>query len=198
MMISSAPSPPMTAAEYLDWEPQQEQRYEYINGEIIAMTGGTVPHNDIAINLLTSLLPQVRASGCRINMADVKLCVNETGLYYYPDLMVSCHPQDLNARKFIQFPKLIVEVLSPGTADKDRTDKFTDYQGIPTLQEYLLISSEKISAECYRRGEGRMWLYYPYTSGDSIALESLGTTVSIEQLYIGIDFSQSPASPPGD
>jgi Uma2 family endonuclease len=187
-MISSAPSPPMTAAEYLDWEPQQEQRYEYINGEIVAMTGGTVPYNDIAINLLTALLPQVRASGCRIDMADVKLCVNETGLYYYPDVMVSCHPQDLNARKFIQFPKLIAEVLSPGTADKDRTDKFTDYQGIPTLQEYLLISSEKISAECYRRDEGRMWLYYPYSSGDSIALESLGITIAIEQLYIGIDF----------
>jgi hypothetical protein len=84
-------------------------------------------------------------------MADVKLCINETGLYYYPDLMVSCHPQDLNARKFIQFP-------------------------------------EKISAECYRRGEGRMWLYYPYTSGDSIVLESLEITVSIEELYTGIEF----------
>jgi Uma2 family endonuclease len=187
-MISSAPSPHMTAAEYLAWEPLQEIRYEYINGNIIAMTGGTVPHNDISINLLTALLPSVRASGCRINMADVKLCVNESGLYYYPDLMVSCHPQDLNARKFIQFPKLIVEVLSPGTADKDRTDKFTDYQSIPTLQEYLLISSEKISVECYRRGEGRMWLYYPYTSGDLINLESLGISVEIEQLYIGVEF----------
>jgi Uma2 family endonuclease len=187
-MISSAPLPPMTAEEYLDWEPQQELRYEYINGEIIAMTGGTVPHNDIAINLLTTLLPQVRANGCRINMADVKLCVNQSGLYYYPDLMVSCHPQDINARKFIQFPKLIVEVLSPGTADKDRTDKFTDYQSISTLQEYLLISSEKISVECYRRGEGRMWLYYPYTHGDTIDLESLGMRVAIEQLYTGINF----------
>jgi Uma2 family endonuclease len=187
-MISSAPLPPMTAEEYLDWEPQQELRYEYINGEIIAMTGGTVPHNDIAINLLTTLLPQVRASGCRINMADVKLCVNQSGLYYYPDLMVSCHPQDINARKFIQFPKLIVEVLSPGTADKDRTDKFTDYQSISTLQEYLLISSEKISVECYRRGEGRMWLYYPYIHGDTIDLESLGVRVVIEQLYTGISF----------
>ncbi len=196
MTFSSASSPAMTAVEYLAWEPQQEQRYEYINGEIVAMTCGTVPHNDIAINLLTALLPPVRASGCRINMADVKLCVNETGLYYYPDLMVSCHPQDLNARKFIQFPKLIVEVLSPGTADKDRTDKFTDYQSIPTLQEYLLISSEKISAECYRRGEGRMWLYYPYSSGDLIALESLGLTLAIEQLYTSIDFSQSPAHRP--
>ncbi len=187
-MIFSSRSPHMTAAEYLDWETEQEIRYEYINGDVIAMTGGTVAHNDIAINLLTALLSPVRASGCRINMADVKLCVNESGLYYYPDLMVSCHPQDLNARRFIQFPKLIVEVLSPGTADKDRTDKFTDYQGIPTLQEYLLISSEKISVECYRRGEGRLWLYYPYTIGDSIRIESLGISVAINQLYIGIKF----------
>ncbi len=187
-MISSAPSPNMTATEYLDWEPQQELRYEYIDGNIVAMTGGTIPHNDIAINLLTALLPHVRASGCRINMADAKLCLSESSDYYFPDLMVSCHPQDLNARKFIQFPKLIVEVLSPGTADKDRTDKFTDYQRIPTLQEYLLISSEKISVECYRRGEGRMWLYYPYMTGDSIPLESISISVEIEQLYVGINF----------
>jgi Uma2 family endonuclease len=139
-MISSAPSPKMTAAEYLDWEPQQELRYEYIDGNIVAMTGGTIPHNDIAINLLTALLPHVRVSGCRINMADAKLCLSESGDYYFADLMVSCHPQDLNARRFIQFPKLIVEVLSPGTADKDRTDKFTDYQRISTLEEYLLKS----------------------------------------------------------
>ncbi len=191
-MIFNAPFSKMTTAEYLTWEPQQEIRYEYINGDLVAMTGGTVPHNDIAINLLTVLLPPVRASGCRINMADVKLCVNESGLYYYPDLIVSCHPQDLNARQFIQFPKLIVEVLSPGTADKDRTDKFTDYQSIPTLQEYLLISSEKISVECYRRGEGRMWLYYPYTAGDVLSLESLGVSVAIEQIYVYIKFGANP------
>jgi Uma2 family endonuclease len=187
-MISRVPSSKMTAVEYLEWENEQELRYEYINGEVFAMTGGTIPHNDIAINLLTALLPSVRASGCRINMADVKLCLSESSDYYYPDLMVSCHPQDLNARKFIQFPKLIVEVLSPGTADKDRTDKFTDYQRIPTLQEYLLISSEKISVECYRRGEGRMWLYYPYSVGDAIELVSLNLSIAIEQLYTGINF----------
>ena len=186
-MFANAPPPKITAADYLEWEPQQEQRYEYIDGAVVAMTGGTVPHNDIAINLLTALLSSVRASGCRINMADVKLCIDESGLYYYPDLLVSCHPQDLNARKFVQFPKLIAEVLSPGTADKDRTDKFTDYQRISTLQEYLLISSEKVSVECYRRGEGRMWLYYPYTRGDSIELQSLGLSISIEQLYLGVD-----------
>jgi Uma2 family endonuclease len=190
-MIATPQPSQMSVEAYLDWEPQQEMRYEYINGEIYAMTGGTIPHNDIAINLLSTLLPQVRTQGCRLNMADVKLQIDASGVYYYPDLIVSCDPRDLNARKFIQFPKLIAEVLSPGTADKDRGDKFRDYQRIPTLQEYLLISSEKISAECYRRGEGRMWLYYPYSVGDEIALESLGYSIAIEQLYVGVNFEGS-------
>ncbi|MGB8698021.1 MAG: Uma2 family endonuclease [Thermosynechococcaceae cyanobacterium] len=187
-MIANLHPTAMSIEDYLAWEPQQAVRYEYVNGTVYAMTGGTIPHNDIAINLLTVLLPQVRAQGCRLNMADVKLQVNASGLYYYPDLIVSCDPRDLNALKFIQFPKLIVEVLSPGTADKDRSNKFRDYQSISTLQEYLLVNSETISAECYRRGEGRMWLYYPYTAGDAIALESLGCQIDIEQLYIGVNF----------
>jgi Uma2 family endonuclease len=187
-MIATPQPCQMSVEAYLDWEPQQEIRYEYINGDVCAMTGGSIPHNDIAINLLSAVLPQIRAQGCRVNMADVKLQVDASGLYYYPDLIVSCDPQDLNAQKFIRFPKLIVEVLSPGTAEKDRGDKFRDYQRIPSLQEYLLISSDKISAECYRRGEGRRWLYSPYTVGDEIALESIGYRIRIEQLYVGVNF----------
>ena len=179
---------PMSVADYFDWEPQQEMRYEYVRGEVHAMTGGTIPHNDIAINLLTQLLPQVRAQGCRLNMADVKLQIDSSGLHYDPDLIVSCDSRDLSAQKFIQFPNLIAEVLSLGTANKDRGSKFRDYQSIPSLQEYLLIDSEKISVECYRRGEGRMWLYYPYIAGDEIALESLKISFEIEQLYAGIKF----------
>jgi Uma2 family endonuclease len=187
-VVYPIPTPKMTAAKYLEWEPRQELRYEYVGEEVVAMTGGTIPQNDIAINLLTLLLPRVRASGCRINMADVKLSLSEGSDYFYPDLMVSCHPQDLQAHKFLQFPKLIVEVLSPGTADRDRTDKFIAYQRISTLQEYLLVSSENIGVECYRRGEGRMWLYYPYTAGDSIDIESVGTTINIEEIYAGVEF----------
>lgn len=187
-MIATPDSPKMTVEQYLEWEPQQELRYEYVDGEVVAMTGGSIPHNDIAINLLTTLHPHVRASGCRVNMADVKLKISKSNLYYYPDLLVSCDPQDLSARQFIQFPTLIVEVLSPGTADKDRSDKFIDYQRIPTLQEYVLINSQKVSVECYRRGEGRMWLYYPYGDGDTITLESIGFNVEVAQLYTGISF----------
>lgn len=103
----------ITIEEYLEWEPQQDVRYEYVNGEVFAMTGGTIPHNDIALNLYTALRPHLRSRGCRVNLSDVKVQVSSKSPYYYPDVIVSFDSQDLNARNFIQNPKLIVEVLSP-------------------------------------------------------------------------------------
>ncbi|MFN6513467.1 MAG: Uma2 family endonuclease [Nostoc sp. CreGUA01] len=183
-MIANPQQPQkMTVEEYLEWEPQQEVRYEYFYGEVFAMTGGTIPHNDIALNLYTALRPYLRSRGCRVNVSDVKLQLSSQKQYYYPDLIVSCDPQDLNARKFIQHPKLLVEVLSPGTSAKDRDEKFTYYLRIPSLEEYILIDSEKISVERYCRGEGKMWLYYPYTSGDIITLSSIEFEFPIELLY---------------
>jgi len=178
----------MTIEEYLEWEPHQDLRYEYVNGELFAMTGGTIPHNDIALNLYRTLYPHLRSRGCRANVSDVKVQVSPKSPYYYPDVIVSCDPQDLNARKFIQNPKLIAEVLSPGTSGKDRGEKLTSYLTIPTLQEYILIDSEKISVERYCRGEGRMWLYYPYTAYDIITLSSIEFEFPIELLYEGVVF----------
>jgi Uma2 family endonuclease len=178
----------MTIEEYLEWELQQDLRYEYVNGEVFAMTGGTIPHNDIALNLYTALRPHLRSRGCRVNVSDVKVQVNPKSVYYYPDVIVSCDPQDLNARKFIQSPKLIAEVLSPGTSAKDRGEKFTYYLTIPTLQEYIMIDSEKIYVERYSRGEGRMWRYYPYMAGDIVTLSSIEFDCPIELLYEGVVF----------
>jgi Uma2 family endonuclease len=117
----------MTIEEYLEWEPLQDVRYEYVNGEVFAMTGGTIPHNDIALNLYRALYPHLRSRGCRANVSDVKVQVSPKSPYYYPDVIVSCDPQDLKAPNFIQSPKLIAEVLSPGTSAKDRGEKFTYY-----------------------------------------------------------------------
>ena len=176
----------MSFEDYLEWESQQEIRYEYVKGEVFAMTGGTIPHNDIALNLYRALYPHLRSRSCRVNVSDVKVQVSPKSIYYYPDVIVSCDPEDLNARKFIQNPKLIVEVLSPGTSAKDRGEKFTYYLKIPSLQEYILIDSETISVERYSRGEGRMWLYYPYQAGDTITLSSIEFEFPIELLYEGI------------
>jgi Uma2 family endonuclease len=121
----------MTIEEYLAWEPLQELRYEYFNGEVFAMTGGTIHHNDMALNLYRNLYPHLRARGCRVNMLDIKVQVTPKSPYYYPDVIVSCDPQDQNARKCIQNSKIIAEVLSPGTASRDRGEKFTNYLKMP-------------------------------------------------------------------
>jgi Uma2 family endonuclease len=179
----------MSIEEYLAWEAEQELRYEYVNGEVFAMTGMTIPHNDIALNFYTALRPHLGARGCRVNALDVKVRFDSQSIYYYPDVVVSCDPQDLNARKFIQNPKIIAEVLSPSTSSRDRGEKFTNYLTIPSLQEYLLIDPEKISVERYSRGEGRMWLYYPYTEGDVITLPSIEFELAIALLYEGVVFA---------
>ena len=178
----------MTVEEYFQWEPQQKLRYEYDNGEVFAMTGGTIPHNDIALNLYSTLRPHLRSRGCRANVCDVKVQTNSKGLFYYPDVVVSCNPQDQNARTFIQSPTIIAEVLSSSTSAKDRSDKLINYLKIPSLQEYFLIDSQKISVERYCREEGSMWLYSHYLAGDAISLSSLDLEFPIEILYEGVKF----------
>jgi Uma2 family endonuclease len=172
----------MTVEEYFEWEAQQEVRHEYFEGDVVAMTGGTLPHNDIALNLYRAIYAHVRPRGCRTNVADVKVQVTPT-VYFYPDLVVSCDERDRNAIKLIQYPKLIVEVLSPSTEAGDRGRKFTSYQTLPSLQEYVLISSEQMSVECYRRGEGKVWFYLPYMAGETIDLKSIEFSCAIELLY---------------
>jgi Uma2 family endonuclease len=194
MQAISQPPQTMTLEAYLEWEPQQDWRYEYANGEIFAMTGGTIPHNDLALNFYTALRPHIHSRGCRMNVSDVKVQVDPKSPYYYPDVVISCDPNDLNARKFIRNPKIIVEVLSPGTSTRDRGEKFSNYLKMPSLQEYLLIDSEAISVERYCRGEGRMWLYYPYAAGDTIALSSIEFELAIELLYEGIGFESKSES----
>lgn len=181
-MIANPQPQKMTVEAYLDWEPRQELRYEFVGGEVFAMTGGTLPHNDIAINLLTALRPHIRAQGCRINIADAKVHVSSS-IYRYPDLVVSCDDRDKTAVNAIQYPKLIVEVLSPGTEALDRGDKFKEYRSLPSLQEYVLISSTEINVETYRRGKGRLWLYTAYQYPDVIELESIGFEFPIHLLY---------------
>ncbi|PZD71528.1 hypothetical protein C1752_06148 [Acaryochloris thomasi RCC1774] len=181
-MLATPQPQRMTVEAYLEWEPFQELRYEFVNGEVFAMTGGTLPHNDIAINLLTALRPQLRKQGCRINIADAKVNITPT-IYRYPDLVVSCDARDRVALDAIQYPKLIVEVLSPGTEAHDRGDKFKEFRTLGSLEEYVLISSTEISVEIYRRGEGRLWLYTAYEIGDSIKLESIDFECPITLLY---------------
>lgn len=153
-----------------------------MNGAIIAMTGDSIAHNLLALNLYSELRPHLQERGCMATVTDVKVQVSNS-VYYYPDLVVTCSDRDLQARQIIQFPCLIVEVLSSSTAASDRGEKFRNYRNLNSLKEYVLIDSEKVSVECYRRGEGRTWFYHPYSAGETLLLESLEIELGIDSLY---------------
>ena len=191
-MIAELKFNPITPQEYLDWEATQELKYDYVDGEIFAMTGGTIPHNLVALNLASALKTHLRGTGCLVFMSDVKVQVSDNGPYYYPDVMVSCDPRDRNATALIQYPCLIVEVLSPSTADYDRKDKFARYRQIPTLQEYVLIDAEQIGVDRYRRLSSRRWELQTYLAGETLDLTSVDWQDAIELLYEDVQFA--PAS----
>ena len=197
-MIASPQSQLMTPQEYLDWEEQQPIKYEYINGQIFAMTGGTIPHNDIALNLASALKNHLRGKGCKVQMADAKLGVSQNGPFHYPDVMVSCDPRDQRARKVIYHPCLIVEVLSPATEAFDRGKKFRHYRRIDTLKEYVLIDADKMNVECYRlneRGKWELTSYSPEETTDNgtkleVYLPSVDFRCPISLLYENVVFPE--------
>lgn len=156
-MVANSKFSDLTPQDYLKWEAKQPIKYEYINGQIYAMTGGTLPHADIALNLATALKNHLRGKGCKVRMADAKVRISESGPYYYPDLVVTCDELDRQAIKFIEHPCLIIEVLSPTTEAFDRGDKFKHYRRLNSLTEYVLISADKINIDCYRLNDHGKW-----------------------------------------
>ncbi|MEM1392473.1 MAG: Uma2 family endonuclease [Cyanobacteria bacterium P01_D01_bin.116] len=178
----------MSPQEYLEWEKTQELRYEYIDGEVFAMTGGTIPHNRIALNLAIDLDDFLAEKECQVYISDVKVQVTSVGPYHYPDVMVSCDDEDKDAIDMVQYPCLIVEVLSPSTEAFDRGKKFTRYRQSNTLQEYVLIESDEIAVECFRKNDEGLWVLHTYGEGDTLTLESVGISIPVEKLYRRVQF----------
>lgn len=206
-MIAQRQHQLMTPQEYIQWEEQQPFKYEYINGEVFAMTGGTIPHNDIALNLASALKNHFRGKGCKVQIADAKVGVSLQGPFHYPDVMVSCDPLDQRARKVIYHPCLIVEVLSPSTEAFDRGKKFRHYRRIDTLKEYVLIDADKMNVECYRLNENEKWELTSYSVEETIEdptevevhLTSINFRCPISLLYENVVFPEdNPEETPDD
>jgi Uma2 family endonuclease len=181
----------MTPQEFLIWEEEQILRYEYLNGKVIAMTGGTIPHNQVAVNLAALLKTHLRGKGCKVLTSDAKIAISEQGAFLYPDVSVTCDQRDHHARQYIRYPCLIAEVLSPGTEAFDRGEKFRQYRRIETLREYLLIDPDDPNMECYRLNERGNWELFQF-SGDLLAgcqvkLTSIGLEFPLSFLYEDVD-----------
>lgn len=193
-MVAALQHPYLSPEAYLEWELLQEQRYEYIDGFAYAMTGGTLPHSDLAFNFATILRNQL-PSRCKARTSDAKVGLTERGPFFYPDVSVSCDPRDRTAIKYIQFPSLIVEVLSPATEAYDRGGKFTQYRRLETLKEYVLVSSDAIAVDIFRLNANHKWELTPYVAGDEISLTSVEVKFAIDLLYEDVIFAE--AAPTG-
>ena len=150
----------LSISDYLQGEQHSPIRHEYLNGEIFAMTGGSEEHNRIAGNLYAALLSHLRGSGCKTFIADMKVQiqdgVNRSDIFYYPDVMVTCDPQD-QQRYYKTRPCLIVEVLSPSTEKLDRREKRLNYQTLASLQDYLLVRQDRAEVDLYHRDDSGLW-----------------------------------------
>lgn len=172
---------PLSPDEFLEWENRQENRHELLDGEIVAMTGGTVAHAALILQLGSALLNHLRGSPCRVFASDLKVRAAEN--VFYPDVVVSCDPQD-NDSVLCNNPKLIIEVLSNSTASKDRHQKRQAYQCIDSLEEYVLVAQEAKHVEIYRCAD--RWQAAVHTDG-AIALRSVDFLLALDQLYAGLD-----------
>jgi Uma2 family endonuclease len=182
--------PKLTPEEYFIWEEKQLLRHEYLNGEVYAMSGGTQNHGRITSNVIFIVKGHLRGGGCQVGNSDCRVNILETKNYIYPDVSVTCDERDLTAIQAIQYPCLIVEVLSPSTASYDRGDKFRLYRRNPSLQDYVLVDAEKIAIDLYRKNDRGNWEIFNYQSGDNIELQSIDLSFSIESVYEDIVFEE--------
>jgi Uma2 family endonuclease len=180
--------PRFTPEQYFAWEEQQLHRHEYIDGEVYAMSGGTINHGDIAGNFLALLKIHMRGRGCKTLNSDCRVNIVESNDYVYPDISFTCDDRDKTTPQYIRYPCLIVEVLSPSTEAYDRGDKFRMYRRNPNLRDYLLVDASKMAIDLYRKDESGNWYILNYEAGDSIEFKSIDLTFPIEQVYEDIEF----------
>jgi Uma2 family endonuclease len=123
----------------------------------------------------------------------MKVRILDRNCFYYPDVMVTCNPQDQTTPTYKQFPKLIVEVLSGSTEAFDRGDKFADYQTLESLEEYVLINTRHQRIECFRRDSGGRWLLQTYTQATPrFELQSVDFADSLAAIYEDVILEPTP------
>lgn len=182
---------PMSVSEeaYLETERARENRHEYVNGMIVAMSGATPRHNVLVTNMVIVLNARLRGK-CRAITSGQRVHIPATGMYAYPDVVVICgawelHPKD---RTTVLNPRMLVEVLSPATEAYDRGAKFKHYQHIPTLLDYVMVAQDGKRVEHYKRLEGGQWLYTVAEGEDKVlAIEELALSLPLCDIYDGVD-----------
>ena len=181
--------------EYLAAEELADYKSEYYAGEIFAMAGGTLTHNQIIINLCIILGFAFKKRDVRVFAGDVKLHVRDVAVSTYPDVLVIKGQPEYwdNRRDVVCNAAVIVEVLSDSTKDYDRAGKFEIYRNLPDLQDYILVSQDKVHVEHFVKQSPHQWLLSEYNQlSDVLTIAQLDETLAVADIYDKVDFEGLP------
>jgi len=177
----------LSEKQYLEIERNAEIKSEFYQGETFAMAGASVNHNRIISNLVIEIGYKIKKTSCRIYSSDMRLKVQENGLYAYPDIMVTCDNEEYadEHKDTLLNPKLIIEVLSKSTESYDRGHKFEMFRALISLNEYILVSQYKPLVEHYLRQDDSRWLFTEYTDINS-TISLLNIEINIADIYSNV------------
>ena len=187
----------LTPEEYITLErkalPDAETvRSEYLNGEIIAMSGASFAHNLITMNISAQLHARLRSSGCVVFANEMRVSIPSVKSYFYPDVGVVCEEPRFEDDVFdtLLNPIVIVEVLSPSTEAYDRGDKFAHYRQLQSLQEYILVSQDKVRVDHYVR-HAAQWILTDFQEPDQqLPLTSIQCELRLQEIYERVPFPE--------
>ena len=195
-MASAAAHTFLTPEEYLDFERKATTKHEYLNGQIIAMSGASREHNLITVNTVNQLYTQLIDGACETYVSEMRVKNYHTNSYTYPDIVVVCDEPRFEDDVFdtLLNPIVLIEVLSPSTEAYDRGEKFAHYRQIASLQEYVLVSQERIGVEHYLR-QGTQWLLTEFRRLEEVlSLTSIGCKLRLQDIYRRIQFHEKSAT----
>lgn len=181
----------MTLEEYLEFDYNAEGRYEYFNGEVIEMSGGSPEHSLLGSRVGRLLGNQLDPKGCSVYNSEVLIKVPAMLPYRYGDVSALCGEpiyEDLGNQRLLVNPTLIVEILSPSTEKFDRDLKFKAYKSIESLREYVLVSQSEKFVTLYTKHNEKFWFQSEYVEGESLKLESLDCELRVDEIYQNIVF----------
>jgi Uma2 family endonuclease len=181
----------MTLDEFLAWERERPERYEFADGVVVMMTGGSLDHSTIASNLRTELKNRLRGTPCLPFRGDAKVIAN--GAVRYPDLAVTCSPRS-GREDVVPEPVLVIEVVSPSTARTDRGRKKFDYFATASIRQYAIVEQDERLIDLYTRtAEG--WVNEIVTDDAVLKLSSVGVAIALDAIYedTELDATRPPA-----
>lgn len=190
----------LTEEEYLAMERASDEKHEYLDGHTYAMAGEMPAHGKISVNLVGELFAQLKGSQCELFTKDTKVRTGPDpnpgwppkGLFSYPDVVIVCGEAKYHDpyRDVLLNPKVIIEVLSEGTAEFDYSEKFRRYrEWLPSLEEYILVSSLEVMVEHFRKQPSEDWLLTTIRNLDALLrLESVGCEVQLRDVYARVNF----------